>query len=71
MPKKLRLTTRRAFIDLNKTLKSRDDEILQLGKKIMKIEQDLDDKTEGLLAAGISLEEAEKQQLINEDSKRG
>jgi len=54
-------------VELNAVLKSRDDEILQLGKKIMKVENDLDDKTEGLEASAVALEEAEKQQLINED----
>merc|ERR1712050_679836 len=45
-------------VELNKVLKSRDDEILQLGKKIMKVENDLDETTEKLLASGVSLEEA-------------
>merc|ERR1719334_3046211 len=32
-----------------------------------KVENDLDDKTEGLAAATVSIEEAEKQQLVNEE----
>merc|ERR1712219_107896 len=38
-----------------------------IGKKIMKVENSLDDTTEKLEAATIGLEEAEKQQLINEE----
>merc|ERR1712026_430820 len=53
--------------ELNDTLKARDDEILQLGKKMMQIENKLDDATEGNARAVLALEEAEKQQLINEE----
>merc|ERR1712121_235136 len=53
--------------DLNKTLEARDHEIIVIGKKIMKVENSLDDTTEKLEAATIGLEEAEKQQLINEE----
>merc|ERR1712219_81024 len=38
-----------------------------IGKKIMKIENSLDDTTEKLEAATIGLEEAEKQELVNEE----
>merc|ERR1711951_250152 len=41
--------------------------IIIIGKKIMKIENSLDDTTEKLEAATLGLEEAEKQQLINEE----
>merc|ERR1712198_598864 len=47
-------------VELNKVLKSRDDEILQLGKKIMHVENELDADT-------LAIEEAEKQQLVNEE----
>jgi len=53
--------------ELNKILVERDHEILQIGKKIMKVENSLDDKTEKLEAATLGLEEAEKQELINEE----
>jgi len=53
--------------ELNVILKARDDEILQLGKKTMQIENKLDDAIEGNLKAVLELEEAEKQQLINEE----
>merc|ERR1711970_93036 len=54
-------------VELNALLKSRDDEILQLGKKIMHVENELDDATEKMAADTIAIEEAEKQQLVNED----
>merc|ERR1712198_236090 len=41
----------------NKVLKSRDDEILQLGKKIMHVENELDDATEKLAADTLVNEE--------------
>jgi len=53
--------------ELNKTLEARDHEILQLGKKIMKVENDLDDKSEKLEAATLGLEEAAKEELVNEE----
>merc|ERR1711942_519912 len=42
-------------------------DILQLGKKIMKVENGLDDATEALAASTLAIEEAEKQQLVNEE----
>merc|ERR1711872_379589 len=53
--------------ELNKILENRDHEIIVIGKKIMKFENELDDTTEKLEAATLGLEEAEKQQLINEE----
>jgi len=53
--------------ELNKTLEERDHEIIIIGKKIMKVENGLDDTTEKLEAATLGLEEAEKQQLVNEE----
>jgi len=53
--------------ELNAMLKERDDEILQLGKRTMHIENDLDETTEKLGEATIQIEEAEKQQKINEE----
>jgi len=53
--------------ELNKILENRDHEIIVIGKKIMKVENSLDDTTEKLEAATLGLEEAEKQQLINEE----
>jgi len=53
--------------ELNKILETRDHEIIQVGKKIMKIENSLDDTMEKLEAATLGLEEAEKQQLVNEE----
>jgi len=53
--------------ELNNLLKARDDEILQLGKKMMQVENKLDDATEGNAHAVLALEEAEKQQMINEE----
>jgi chromosome segregation ATPase len=53
--------------ELNKILETRDHEIIQIGKKIMKIENSLDDTTEKLEAATVGLEDAEKQQLVNEE----
>jgi len=55
------------IVELNKTLEARDHEILQIGKKIMKVENSLDDTTEQLEAATLGLEEAEKQQMVNEE----
>jgi len=54
-------------VELNNLLKARDDEILQLGKKMMQVENKLDDAVEGNARAVLALEEAEKQQLINEE----
>merc|ERR1711931_71852 len=53
--------------ELNKILETRDHEIIQVGKKIMKIENSLDDTTEKLEAATVGLEDAGKQQLVNEE----
>jgi len=53
--------------ELNKILEERDHEIIVIGKKIMKIENSLDDTIEKLEAATLGLEEAEKQQLVNEE----
>jgi len=53
--------------ELNKLMEARDHEIIIIGKKIMKIENSLDDTTEKLEAATLGLEEAEKQQLVNEE----
>merc|ERR1719187_1597606 len=54
-------------VELNDILKEKDNEILQLGKKIMKVENGLDDATEALQTATVNIEEAEKQQLVNEE----
>jgi chromosome segregation ATPase len=54
-------------VELNNLLKERDNDILQLGKKIMKVENGLDDATEALAASTLAIEEAEKQQLVNEE----
>merc|ERR1712087_791008 len=48
--------------ELNDILKARDDEILQFGKKIMHVENDLDSTTEKLLKATLDIEQAEKDQ---------
>jgi len=53
--------------ELNKLLETRDHEIIVIGKSIMKIENSLDDTTEKLEAATVGLEEAEKQELVNEE----
>merc|ERR1712243_45760 len=53
--------------ELNKILEARDHEIIVIGKNIMKVENSLDDTTEKLEAATLGLEEAEKQQLVNEE----
>jgi len=53
--------------ELNDILKAKDDEILQLGKKLMGVDNNLDDTNENLIKAGVGLEEAEKQQLVSED----
>jgi len=53
--------------ELNKTLEKRDHEIIQVGKKIMKVENSLDDTMEKLEESTLGLEEAEKQQLVNEE----
>jgi len=55
------------IVELNKTLEARDHEIIQIGKKIMKVENSLDDTMEKLEASTLALEEAEKQQMINEE----
>merc|ERR1712087_45537 len=55
------------IIELNKLLETRDHEIIVIGKKIMKVENSLDDTTEKLEAATVGLEDAEKQQLFNEE----
>merc|ERR1711990_6804 len=54
-------------VELNNVLKEKDNEILQLGKKIMKAENGLDDATEALATSTVNSEEAEKQQLLNEE----
>jgi len=54
-------------VELNALLKARDDEILQLGKKMMQVENKLDDATEGNAKAVLELEDCEKQQLVNEE----
>merc|ERR1711872_85842 len=54
-------------VELNNLLKEKDNDILQLGKKIMKVENGLDDATEALAASTLAIEEAEKQQLVNEE----
>merc|ERR1712045_780507 len=54
-------------VELNNLLKEKDNEIIQVGKKIMKIENGLDDATEALAASTLAIEEAEKQQLVNEE----
>jgi len=53
--------------ELNKLLETRDHEIIVIGKNIMKVENSLDDTTEKLEAATLGLEEAEKQELVNEE----
>lgn len=53
--------------ELNKLVETRDHEIIILGKKIMKVENGLDDTMEKLEAATLGLEEAEKQEMINEE----
>jgi len=55
------------IVELNKLLETRDHEIIVIGKNIMKIENQLDDKTEKLEGATVGLEEAVKQELINEE----
>jgi len=57
--------------ELNDMLKARDDEILQLGKKIMHVENDLDSTTEKLLKANLDIEQAEKDQLAKEEEVSG
>merc|ERR1712113_286155 len=57
--------------ELNKLLETRDHEIIVIGKSIMKIENSLDDTTEKLEAATVGLEEAEKQELVNEEEVSG
>jgi len=57
--------------ELNKLMETRDHEIIVIGKKIMKVENSLDDTTEKLEAATLGLEEAEKQQLVNEEDVSG
>jgi len=57
--------------ELNDILKSRDDEILQYGKKIMHVENDLDSTTEKLLKANLDIEQAEKDQLAKEEEVSG
>jgi len=57
--------------ELNDILKSRDDEILQLGKRIMAVENDLDTTTEKLLKATLDIEQAEKDQLAKEEEVSG
>merc|ERR1712212_831792 len=55
------------IIELNKLLETRDHEIIVIGKKIMKVENSLDDTTEKLEAATVGLEDAAKQELVNEE----
>merc|ERR1719295_1601824 len=57
--------------ELNKLLETRDHEIILIGKSIMKIENSLDDTTEKLEAATLGLEEAAKQELVNEEEVSG
>jgi len=57
--------------ELNSILKDRDDEILQQGKKIMHVENDLDTTTEKLLKANLDIEQAEKDQLAKEEEVSG
>jgi len=57
--------------ELNDILKARDDEILQFGKKIMHVENDLDSTTEKLLKATLDIEQAEKDQLAKEEEVSG
>jgi len=57
--------------ELNLILKDRDDEILQNGKKIMHVENDLDSTTEKLLKANLDIEQAEKDQLAKEEEVSG
>merc|ERR1719466_588452 len=59
------------IIELNKLLETRDHEIIVIGKKIMKVENSLDDTTEKLEAATLGLEEAAKQELVNEEEVSG
>merc|ERR1739838_782029 len=54
-------------VELNKVMETRDHEILQLGKKIMKVENGLDDVLEKFEAATLRLEEAGKEELVNEE----
>jgi len=54
-------------VELNDILKEKDHEILLLGKKIMKVENELDDATESLATSTVNIDEAEKQQLVNEE----
>lgn len=60
-------TLQNRIVELNKLLETRDHEIIVIGKSIMKIENQLDDKTEKLEAATIGLEDAAKQELVNEE----
>jgi len=53
--------------ELNTLLGTRDHEIIQIGKKIMKVENGLDDTTEKFEASTLALEEAEKYQMVNEE----
>merc|ERR1712063_34161 len=55
------------IVELNKLLETRDHDIIVIGKNIMKIENQLDDTTEKLEAATVGLEEAAKQELVNEE----
>jgi len=63
------------IVELNKLLETRDHEIIVIGKAIMKIENTLentlDDTTEKLEAATLGLEEAAKQELVNEEEVSG
>merc|ERR1719334_1498185 len=54
-------------VELNVMLKERDDEILQLGKRVMHVENELDETTEKLSEATLQIEEAEKQHKVNEE----
>merc|ERR1719187_2337183 len=71
MPRRRLLTWKKSLqnriVELNAILGERDHEIIIIGKKIMKIENSLDDTMEKLEAATLGLEEAEKQQLVNEE----
>jgi len=59
------------IVELNKLLETRDHEIIVIGKSIMKVENSLDDTTEKLEAATVGLEDAAKQELVNEEEVSG
>jgi len=57
--------------ELNTILKTKDDEIMHLGKKIMGVENDLDTTSEKLIKATLDIEQAEKDQLAQEEEVSG